>query len=171
MATNCKRCNKVVNRSKKGVDCANCGDTYHLACGAITDTLFREIELGSSDWRCTTCRKASNRRSLVNTGMDRSSSTSTINTNDGDSTQAQAANVNTNFADIVAEIKKLSLVQQTCFAALESISTKIEELQTVGAIVVKNEKRIVALEKDNKHLRAMVKTLSEKFDNNEQNHI
>lgn len=168
MPTNCKKCNKAVNRTKKGVDCANCGDTYHVSCGVISESLLKEIERGSSDWRCAQCRLTSNRRSLINTGMERRNSTSSINTNDGDTVQTETPNINTNFSEIVAEIKKLSQVQHTCFAALESITAKIEELQTVGVNVAKNEKRIQVLEKDNKHLRAMVKSLSIKFDNNEQ---
>lgn len=157
MANKCKKCDLAVGRTKKGVNCAHCGDVFHVSCGQISDHTFKDIEAGTIDWRCNTCR--SKRKSIINIGMERKNSTSI---------EPDHSNISSNISLLTDEMKSLRLMQQSVLNTMEKITDKIAELEVINAKVLDNEKRIKVLENDNKTLKNVVKSMSIRLDNAEQ---
>lgn len=155
MVVNCIKCRKSVSRSQKGVCCTACQDPYHISCGGISAQLFKDIEQGMIEWRCPSCRSMHN--SIINSG-------SPIISSDDMCGDSETAIVNT-VSEIASEVKKeLEKVQHSFI----SINHKISELQKLSATVSQHEKRIQYLEKENKSMKTIIKSLTLKSDVFEQ---
>lgn len=165
---NCTKCNKSIGtaRNKKGFKCSHCDDVYHSLCGQISDAIIKEIEQGTTDWRCSSCRSSSNRRSIVNLGNERSTSVSSFRADDeisNDSTRLSAT-----FNQLTANLKTLNESQQMCMASLADMNKQIAELQLISSTVSKHETRIKSLEDENKFMKTSIKALTARLDNFEQ---
>lgn len=153
----CKKCKLTTSRMKKGVNCANCGEIYHVACGLITDGQLKDIESGAIDWRCPECR--SKRKSLINVGSERRYSTSS---------DVETNTISANISQLQADMQSLRTMQQQVLSQMESVTNTVTKIEALNVKVDGNEKRIEVLEKDNKTLRNIVKSLSLRMDNSEQ---
>lgn len=51
----CSRCEELVG---DGVCCCSCLQSFHFACGGITEQGYRKLGERKSQWRCTTCKSA-----------------------------------------------------------------------------------------------------------------
>lgn len=137
-----------------------------MICAQISDFIVKEIEKGATDWRCTNCRRSSSRRSIINSGVERSDSVSSI-IEAGDRTDG---NLDQTFSELAAEVK-------LCLQSFKTIDKKFEELQAIAASVKQHDKRILALEQDNKTIKSdnkamksAIKNLTMQLENNEQRH-
>lgn len=184
MAVTCKKCNRLVRINQKYVNCGHCNDVFHINCGQITEVLVKQIEQGITDWRCTVCRTAKNRRSIVNIGSDVDKRSSSPSTNPAASTfnlSTSTSNINVavpnlsdpndlsaTLATLSLNIKNLAENQQGTMVSLAAISKQMSTLQTLHTKVDKHEQRIKSLEEENTSMKTMIKNLSSKIDNCEQ---
>lgn len=184
MAVTCKKCNRLIRTNQKYVNCGHCNDVFHINCGQISDVLVKQIEQGITDWRCTICRTAKNRRSIVNIGSDvdkRSSSpsinqaacsfnlsSSTSNINAATPNLSDPNDLSANLATLSLNIKNLAENQQGTMVSLAAISKQMSTLQSLHSTVDKHEHRIKTLEEENISMKNMIKNLSSKIDNCEQ---
>lgn len=157
MASKCKICSRSVTTKLKGVSCAVCSEVSHQSCGKISDELIKEIESGTSDWRCVNCRKVGKRKSLINLGVERTRNDS-IASNSGDdcSNNGPPNNLSVTINSMAANVKKLAASQQEYANSLAEINQQMEALQALSSTVEKHDKRLKSLEADNKCLKTMV---------------
>lgn len=163
MVVLCKKCTKRISITKKGVNCSDCGDSYHFVCGKISDEVSKEIERGATDWRCTNCRTSNQRRSFINVGLERSNSVSSDAAVDRNS-----SSLDSTFTELAIEIRKLSAAQESCLQSLKTMDKKMEELKTLSLNVKQHDKRIESLEKDNKTLKSLVKNMAMQIEDGDQ---
>lgn len=162
---NCTKCSKLINRNRKGVNCSRCTNSFHVVCGGISDELFKEIEQGTSDWRCSSCRGT--RKSLVIVD------TPTLTIPNIGTASTSAANNNSTISSVVSNIasdlrNEMAKIENSFMNSLSTISIKLSELEKLSVTVGEHDKRIHQLENDNKMLKTSVKSLSLKSDTYEQ---
>lgn len=162
MASICKKCNKRI--TKKGVSCVGCAYAYHTVCCSVTDELFKEIERGSSDWRCVTCRRTSINKSLIIVGRERNDSVSSVSgaaiDNGHDSTKLEET-----IHELAVEMKSLADTHASTF---NSMNAKIDALQALTTKVNGHDSRISLLEKQNKAMCSKIQSLTLQHDISEQ---
>lgn len=152
----CKVCTKRIT-SKKGVNCANCSNSFHSTCAAITDDHLKQIENGISEWKCPKCRRTSVNKSIISMTRLRTDSVSSATLDEDNSDNK----IETSIGELMTEMKSI----ETSFT---SINAKIAALQALTTTVNAHDKRIAKLEKDNQKMSTMIKTLTIQHDHAEQ---
>lgn len=169
----CKRCNKPISRTKKGVNCSQCKSAYHVGCGQISDVLFKEIEAGA-DWRCVSCKASSKRQSLVNLGVshsafssvnDLTSFVSPLLTSSGNQISSKWDATMKKFSE---NIKSLNDNQQSFIASINDMNDQLLALQTIGTTVEQHSNEIKGLKSENEMLKTSIKLITTRLDNFEQ---
>lgn len=163
MVVTCSVCAKSITRSNKGVNCSACRRPAHISCARISAELYKAIEQGCSDWRCSSCRCRTQLNNYI-VSFDDDSTTGNAEVFAGSSVAATVSNIAT---DVKKELDKVS---HSFLDAINTINIKIAQLETLSSTVNEHEKRINVLENDNKSLKSVVKTLTLKSDTQEQYH-
>lgn len=160
----CKKCTRSIRSNTKGVNCSNCNSLFHLSCGKISEALVKEIEEGTTDWRCPSCRDNKSRKSLVVSSgapIERSLSTSSLDA-------SNSTDITNTINKLAASLKKLNEYQQSCAATFDTISQQMQELQNLSVKVNEHDARIQHIEKDNKIMKSTIKMLTKRLDNVDQ---
>lgn len=178
---NCQKCFRSIRGSTRGINCSNCDSLYHLTCGKVSETLSKEIEEGTSDWRCHLCRDSNKRKSLISSGtLEQSSSSSSMNsTKNSANVNAptpsiqKPVDVDSTIKNLTASIKLIQEQQQMFIASLDTIGQQLGHLQSLNTTVPNHDNRINQLETENKHMKLTIKTLAlrlyildQRFNNN-----
>lgn len=144
---NCKKCGKRISR--KGVNCSVCNNNYHPVCGTISDAFLKEIESGSSEWKCPSCRRCSINKSIISLGVERTESVSSPQPDDNSN------RMETTIHELMMEMKALGDMQNSAF---NSMNDKILTLQALTTTVAAHDHRLDNLEKENKTMKTMLKS-------------
>lgn len=173
---NCQKCFRPIRGTTRGINCSNCNSLYHLTCGKVSETLSKEIEEGTSDWRCHLCRDSNKRKSIISNGfLEQSSSSSSVNSNKNTANVnvptpiiTKSVDVNSTISNLAASIKLLQEQQQMFITSLDTIGQQLCDLQSLNTTVTSHDNRIRLLETENKDMKLTIKTLAQRLDNLDQ---
>lgn len=157
--TDCIVCNKGISRLKKGVNCSSCTNVFHTSCGQIPDSVFKAIENGTSDWRCTSCRGKVGRKSMVLVNSD---------DNDAEDIVIDQSNLNTTIKKLSENMNSLRLNYIASMESMNTMNQQLMDLQNIVTTVNEHDKKIKTLVKENHSLNTAIKILTLRLDNMEQ---
>lgn len=171
---NCKKCTRPVRGNTKIVNCSSCNALFHPSCGKISDSLIKEIEEGTSDWRCPSCRSTDKRKSIVSNNVRQRNASVSSDINDKQEATSVpidttiGSNISVTLNNLSASFKMLNAQHQQLTSSFDTISRQLEELQSLSTAVTAHDKKIITLETENKFMKSTIKALSLRLDNVDQ---
>lgn len=152
----CSVCKKTISRTKKGVKCSSCRETFHALCVNISDAVLEDINKNDLSWSCSSCKRSS-------------TTNNSVAINSEDDSDDDFADIKKSMDLFSLELKALRLNQTEFSNSLDSINQKFDNFIKLTKIVENQGVQIKQLEEENFKLNKQVTTISNRLEILEDN--
>lgn len=158
----CFVCGKKLSRRDLGLACVKCNGFFHAKCTKLEKDKFTEIVNNDLDWRCDKCIEILRKKRQTCYAFEAQPSTSFQDK------ENVVEDINSSYAAVVGELKKIAEVQKTFEKSLLTFSSLIDDFNKKINYFESKMKLIDQLVDENIELKTSVVNLNSRISEVEQ---
>lgn len=158
----CVVCGKKISKRAPGLTCDKCKEYFHSKCTKLEKDRFNDIVEKDLDWRCDNCSKKLKEKRKSSFAYEAQQSTSFQDK------ENVVEDINSSYAAVVGELKKIAEVQKTFEKSLSTFSSLVDDFNKKIIYFESKMKLMDQLVDENTELKKIVINLNYRITEVEQ---